>query len=247
MPLEVPLAPPVIDQQMLGEKRRDDHAQAVVHPAGFVELPHRGVDDRVAGAAFAPRREVRLVNRDTLALSPPRERSRCDVRKVSEDLLIEIAPDQLADPRVDSGRPRTARGAARLAALRRRTCECRSCRRASAARAATWLASRRHVAFVRIRGDAFGDEAFEYRARAPFAALRVARRTRVPVLGGSGTARVSPIACRAASFAGARGRGSVPAVAARPRSVPASAAGRACRRCTARRPPSRTSCAPKYT
>lgn len=46
------LAP--VDQQVLGQEHGDDHAQAVVHPAGFQQLAHGRIDDRQAGAALLP-------------------------------------------------------------------------------------------------------------------------------------------------------------------------------------------------
>lgn len=54
---EVALAPLPGDEQVLGQKSGDDHADAVMHPTGGVELAHSGVDQRVAGAAFAPHGE----------------------------------------------------------------------------------------------------------------------------------------------------------------------------------------------
>ena len=46
MPHEVLLALSPVDEEILGQEHRDDHADAVVHPAGLGELPHPGVDDR---------------------------------------------------------------------------------------------------------------------------------------------------------------------------------------------------------
>ena len=54
---EVALAPAPVDEQVLDEEGRRDHAQPVVHVARRVQLPHRGVDDRVARPPVAPRRE----------------------------------------------------------------------------------------------------------------------------------------------------------------------------------------------
>ena len=49
------LAP--VDQQILGQERRHDHARAIVHPACSVQHPHRRIDHRITGASFAPRAE----------------------------------------------------------------------------------------------------------------------------------------------------------------------------------------------
>jgi hypothetical protein len=46
-----------VDQQVFRQKHRHHHPQAVVHPAGFEQLAHRGIDDRQACARFLPRGE----------------------------------------------------------------------------------------------------------------------------------------------------------------------------------------------
>ncbi|OIQ77798.1 hypothetical protein GALL_405120 [mine drainage metagenome] len=48
---EMALAQLPVEFQVLAQEACDDHAQPVVHVAGGVELTHRGVDQRVAGAA----------------------------------------------------------------------------------------------------------------------------------------------------------------------------------------------------
>lgn len=53
--LEAPLPR---QKQVLDEEGRRDHARAVVQPAGRPELPHRGVDEWVAGLALPPRLEA---------------------------------------------------------------------------------------------------------------------------------------------------------------------------------------------
>ena len=59
--LEVALPRALVDQQMFGEEGSDDHSQTVVHPAGLVQLRHRGVDDRVTGFSGCPRVPVLFV------------------------------------------------------------------------------------------------------------------------------------------------------------------------------------------
>ena len=44
--------------QVLGQEAGGDHPDPVVHPPLVQQLPHPGVDDRVAGPARAPRREA---------------------------------------------------------------------------------------------------------------------------------------------------------------------------------------------
>src|SRR5690606_28359563 len=96
---EVGLASPPIDEEILGEEGGGDHAQAVVHPAGGVELAHRGVYDRVAGATFAPRLERLIV---VLPLDPfgflLEGPAAADAREADEDGLVELAPDEFLDP-----------------------------------------------------------------------------------------------------------------------------------------------------
>ncbi len=74
-----------------------------MHVAGGVELAHTGVDQRIAGAPVAPRGEVRL---GRLALFPAQAvavgavGAGDDVRVVEQHLVVEIAPDQLRQPRL---------------------------------------------------------------------------------------------------------------------------------------------------
>ncbi len=51
---EIAFAAPPVDTQIIDQKTRRHHAQAIVHVAGAVQLQHRRVDQRVARAAFAP-------------------------------------------------------------------------------------------------------------------------------------------------------------------------------------------------
>ena len=43
-----------MEKQVFGEKRRDDHTHAVVHPPGMPEFTHAGVYERIAGLALLP-------------------------------------------------------------------------------------------------------------------------------------------------------------------------------------------------
>src|SRR5581483_7362151 len=58
---EITLAPLPVDEEILGQEHRHDHAEAVVHPAGGVQAAHGGVHDGIAGHAGAPRVEVRAI------------------------------------------------------------------------------------------------------------------------------------------------------------------------------------------
>ena len=98
---KVTLAAPPIDAEVFGQERRYHHAQAVVHVASLVELTHRGIDQRIAGAALAPRGEQGIgigtgVPADRIPLGL--ERACHHVRVVVQDVKVEIAPDQLREP-----------------------------------------------------------------------------------------------------------------------------------------------------
>lgn len=58
---EVALAEAPVEQQVLRQEGRDDHAAPVVHVGGRVHLAHGGVDDGEAGGAGGPAREVVVV------------------------------------------------------------------------------------------------------------------------------------------------------------------------------------------
>ena len=51
---EVALAEAPVDEQVLGQEARRDHAAPVVHVAGEVELAHSGVDNGEACVAGGP-------------------------------------------------------------------------------------------------------------------------------------------------------------------------------------------------
>jgi len=48
------LTDPPVDEQVLREKAARHHSEPVVQPARRGELPHRGIDDRIAGPARHP-------------------------------------------------------------------------------------------------------------------------------------------------------------------------------------------------
>ena len=89
-----------IDEQILGEKHRHDHPQAVVHVASGVQAAHRGVDDGITGASLAPRRElcVRAAPFQLVVLRA--ERAAHDVREVVQNLQIKFAPNEFVQEHV---------------------------------------------------------------------------------------------------------------------------------------------------
>jgi hypothetical protein len=76
------------------QERSGDHAQTVVHVAALVQLPHRGIHQRIPGAAFAPRLEVprRILKRQRVEVAP--EGLADHVREVVQDAEVELAPDE---------------------------------------------------------------------------------------------------------------------------------------------------------
>ena len=105
---KIVLTPAPVNAEVLDQEARGHHAQAVVHVAGLVDLGHRGIDQRVAGASLAPGREQRL----GLAAVFPGDRvvrglvgAVRHMRKVRQNREIKVAPDQFAKP---DCRPRAA-------------------------------------------------------------------------------------------------------------------------------------------
>ena len=83
------------ETKMRAEKRRDDHADAVVHPSCRPELPHARVDDRDAGPSLLPGLEVslvRLASRKVVEIVP--EVLRRHVGKRMERMMGELPPAQ---------------------------------------------------------------------------------------------------------------------------------------------------------
>src|SRR5215475_7490858 len=91
----MPSAGSPVEVEVLAEEGADGHPGAVVHEALLAQLPHRRVDQRVAGEALAPGRE-----------RPPRARPAVTAVAVvaarqrgggGEHLVVEVAPGELAD------------------------------------------------------------------------------------------------------------------------------------------------------
>ncbi len=112
---EVPLAAAPVDVQILHQERRRDHTQAVVHVTGLVELPHRRVDQRIPGAALAPRAPLRLVVREGERVERRLEGVADDVREVVEDREVEIPPDEFGEPGFGAASAERVRGLRELA------------------------------------------------------------------------------------------------------------------------------------
>lgn len=91
---EIRLAPAPIDQQMFAQETRSDHAYAIVHGAGCIELAHTGVDDGITGGAFAPALEFRLIVAPLDSIVLRLEAALWRMREMPENLTEELAPDQ---------------------------------------------------------------------------------------------------------------------------------------------------------
>jgi len=80
-----------------------------MHPAVRIELRHRRIDDRISRAPLAPCAKIIVRVAPLQPFRLREERRAGDVRKTCKHLLIEIAPDQFVDPRLDAGALRAAR------------------------------------------------------------------------------------------------------------------------------------------
>ena len=84
-----------VDEEILGEEARGDHPRAVGDEPLREKLPRRGVDDRVARAAFDPRGPACLVVLPREVLPVGTERLRQELRSRPQHLVGELAPDEL--------------------------------------------------------------------------------------------------------------------------------------------------------
>ena len=83
--------------QVFHQEARHDHPHAVVHPAGRPELPHAGIDDRIARAAPLPGPQAdRVVRPGKLRVVGPQRRV-ARVRKVEQQVIGELPPAELAE------------------------------------------------------------------------------------------------------------------------------------------------------
>ena len=98
---KVAFAPAPVHTQVFHQKAGHHHAQSVVHVARLVDLCHGRIHQRIAGLAVAPCGKPGLRQRplhpgDGVVLGL--ERPVHHVRVVGQNLVVEIAPDQLAQP-----------------------------------------------------------------------------------------------------------------------------------------------------
>ena len=98
---EPALAPAPVDPEVLGQERADDEPGAVVHPALAPQLAHAGVDQRVAGAPLhqASNGLLGVAPPDRAAVAVLELRARV-AGEVEEDVVVEVAPAELAAKRL---------------------------------------------------------------------------------------------------------------------------------------------------
>ncbi len=91
---------------MLDQETRRDHPHAIVHPPGRPQLPHPGIDDRVAGPPLRPRLELRAYRRRPDVA--PRDRIqllarilRAIIGELQDHILRIVAPADLAQEHID--------------------------------------------------------------------------------------------------------------------------------------------------
>jgi hypothetical protein len=97
---EVRGAEPPVEVQVLDEERRRDEPRATRHPPLRGELSHPRVDERIAGPSLLPRREGIGVVAPAVSAWP--QVLAGDPRLGVVQLMMEVAPAQLADPRLSA-------------------------------------------------------------------------------------------------------------------------------------------------
>ncbi len=102
---EVPLPFPPVDAQVLDQEGRADHADAVVHETGRVELAHAGVDDGEAGRPLPPAPEPARVVAPSQPLVLGVKRMAEHAVEVKGDVGEEVPPVELAKDRVPGTEP----------------------------------------------------------------------------------------------------------------------------------------------
>ena len=91
-------------EQVLDQERRRDHADTIVHPPRGPEFPHACVDDGIAGLAALPALEMVAVRPPWKAGEGFAERRVGERRVVCEEVIGELAPQQLLEERVGAAR-----------------------------------------------------------------------------------------------------------------------------------------------
>ena len=95
---EPALPAPPVDVQRLGQEAGAQHAHAVRQVAGLGQLAHAGIDQRVPGLAARPGLVVRVAAGPLERGVARVDRSLGEVRVMVQDVLVEVAPEQLGAP-----------------------------------------------------------------------------------------------------------------------------------------------------
>ena len=80
---------------MLAQETGGDHADAVVHQTGGIELTHAGIDQRITGSTLAPALKFVLIITPLDAIIGWFEALVYCLREMPENLAEELPPDQL--------------------------------------------------------------------------------------------------------------------------------------------------------
>ena len=159
---------PPVDEQVLDEKRSDDQARAVGQISGPPQLPHAGVDDRIAGMPMRPGVEIH-----------PRRGARESARTRAAARRVAISgwasskavakSRQVSSARYFSAAPASAWLRRRRGFDRVRDAARRDLAETQIRRQARRGAMRKDVALVRVAFQRLRDEGLERGARACFA------------------------------------------------------------------------------
>jgi CheY-like chemotaxis protein len=111
---KVGLAATPVQAQVLDQETGHHHAKPVVHVAAAVDLVHGSVHQRIAGTALAPRgkqlvRMLAVLPLDAVVVGL--EGVAYHMGVVVKDLVVEVAPDQFAQPHLGAAGVRSGLGA----------------------------------------------------------------------------------------------------------------------------------------
>ena len=175
------LADPPVDQQILGQEGRSDHAHAVVHPAGAPEFAHAGIDDGNARAPLLPgRKRVGVCLRPGKRVETRLEVACREIALMEEEMPGEFAPAdlrlELGDRALDVRRRRLPPPFDRMPDLERADLAEAQMRREARGRLRDWF-----IAMAGIAGEPRCQEVLQARRRAGLAGRPGLAETTGPV------------------------------------------------------------------
>ncbi len=86
------LANAPVDEKMLDEKRRDDHANAIMHPSCRPKLAHTGIDDRIARLAGSPNLHLQGIVAPRKSVERRLQVGVGHLRMQGQDIIVELTP-----------------------------------------------------------------------------------------------------------------------------------------------------------